>query len=525
MAQSLVFLSNLKGAKGDRGPVGAQGLPGTNAVPADAAVADYISTSGSSATQTAADARYTKANETMVPVTRYGAVGDGTTDCTSAIQAAITMASGRTAYVPAGTFMVNADLAGHIGLKMSQPGTRLLLDPGAVLKVIPNGSDNYTLVQVTAADCVIEGGTFQGDVATHTGTTGEWGHLLVVDTGGDRCKIKDVVVRDAWGDGITIMRGPADVEVRGAIADNNRRQGMSISGALRPKVIGGVYKNTGATKSTLPSAGIDVEANPNSGYDVIGAEIIGVTFTGNKGEGLLTIRQAGQTTDVAVSDCIASGNGVGGTAAGFRAGGSAGVSRTKFVACRSIGNTGHGFDLYAAGAESIACTARANTLNGFEITGVNTEVTSPNAKENGQHGIHVGATAASSRITGGTSASNSQTTTNTYSNFSIDAAVNVRLAGHLSDAGSLTNKPKYAYEINSGAGIRVFSCDVSGAYGTANILNTGGATFLPLPGFTKAAAVTAPTAAGASYSQTVQQSNTDAINALRVALQQAGVIS
>lgn len=524
MAQSLVFLSNLKGDKGDRGPVGAQGIAGTNGVPADAAVADYISTAGSSATQTAADARYTKANETMVPVTRYGAVGDGATDCTSAIQTAITMASGRTAYVPAGTYMVNADLAGHIGLKLSQPGTRLLLDQGAVLKVIPNGSDNYALVQVTAADCIIEGGTFQGDVSTHTSTTGEWGHLIVIDTGADRCKVEKVVARDAWGDGIIIQRGPADVEVR-AIADNNRRQGMSITGALRPKVIGGTYKNTGATKATLPTAGIDVEPNPNSGYDVIGAEIIGVSLTGNKGEGLLTIRATGQTTDVNVSNCSASGNGVGGTASGFRSGGSAGTGRTKFISCRASGNTGHGFDLYATGIEAISCTARANTLNGFEVTGANVEITNPNAKENGQHGIHVGATAGASVIVGGSTAANSQTTTNTYSNFSIDAAVNVRLLGHMSYAGGLTNKPKTGYEINTGAGIRVTGCDVAGTFGTSNIINTGGATFMPLPGFTKAAAVAAPTAAGAAYVQATLQSNTDAINAMRVALQQAGIIT
>lgn len=53
---SKIFLSNLKGDKGDQGDQGEQGLPGVNAVDNDTAVAGYIGTT--SATQTAADARY-----------------------------------------------------------------------------------------------------------------------------------------------------------------------------------------------------------------------------------------------------------------------------------------------------------------------------------------------------------------------------------------------------------------------------------------------------------------------------------
>ena len=72
----LIPIANLRGTEGEMGP---QGLPGVNAVPADTAVAGYLSTTGASETQTAADARYAR----VLPM---GGVGDGTADDTAAIQ-------------------------------------------------------------------------------------------------------------------------------------------------------------------------------------------------------------------------------------------------------------------------------------------------------------------------------------------------------------------------------------------------------------------------------------------------------
>ncbi|WP_104134814.1 hypothetical protein [Cryobacterium sp. Y62] len=57
--------------EGPVGLTGAQGLAGTNANPADTAVASYISTTGTSETQTAADARYLTQTEAE---SRYSAV-------------------------------------------------------------------------------------------------------------------------------------------------------------------------------------------------------------------------------------------------------------------------------------------------------------------------------------------------------------------------------------------------------------------------------------------------------------------
>ncbi|WP_137771824.1 MULTISPECIES: NosD domain-containing protein [unclassified Microbacterium] len=86
MAAELVPIANLKGPKGDRG---FQGIPGVNGVENDDAIAAYVSTEGSSETQTALDHRF----GAVFNVRRYGAVGDGTANDTAAIQAAIDAAA------------------------------------------------------------------------------------------------------------------------------------------------------------------------------------------------------------------------------------------------------------------------------------------------------------------------------------------------------------------------------------------------------------------------------------------------
>lgn len=88
------------GPEGPDGPQGPQGLPGVNAVPADEAVAGYISTAGTSQTKTALD----EAVGTFVTPQRFGAKADGVTDDTAAVQAALD--DPRPVFFPAGTYLV-----------------------------------------------------------------------------------------------------------------------------------------------------------------------------------------------------------------------------------------------------------------------------------------------------------------------------------------------------------------------------------------------------------------------------------
>jgi hypothetical protein len=450
--------------------------------PAGSAIDAYIG-SGSSVAA--------RKGDVVFNVKDYGAVGDGTT---TNQHVAI-----NNVFVPAGTYLIDASA----GIKLNQAGTKLLLDQGATIKVQTNALDAYIALEVTAADCVVEGGTFFGDVDTHTGTTGEWGHLIVAQGGAHRLRIRGVKVTKAWGDGIAIQGNPADVSVIDVVADDNRRQGMSIIQATRPRVTGGVYRNTGLTKSTAPTAGIDVE--PNAGVSVTDCVISGVTFTGNKGPGLQVATASGSTAEVTVTGCRSVGST---TQAGFYLVGPADTIKAKLTACHSLSNALHGFMVNANKTELSACTARSNTQYGFELNETDCVFVDPVAVENGRHGIHIG-TATNTRIVGGVTRANSQTTSGAYINVD-NVGTGTTIIGHVSDAGTLTNKPNWGFVIRTSSTARLIGCEAIGTYVSTALLDQPGNTpMFPKPGVAKQTLAAAAT--DAATTQTLA-------NSLRTAL-------
>ena len=104
----------------------------------------------------------------VVNVRDKGAKGDGRTDDTEAIQAAIDEVGGTggTVLVPQGTYMVDAvKKKRRLALKSDMT---LKLAKDAVLKAIPNDSRKYSVLTISnVSNVTVVGGTLEGDRIEH----------------------------------------------------------------------------------------------------------------------------------------------------------------------------------------------------------------------------------------------------------------------------------------------------------------------------------------------------------------------
>lgn len=133
-----------------------------------------------------------------------------------------------------------------------------------------------------------------GDVGTtHTGTGGEWGFGFYIVSGAKHITIQDGWAEKFWGDGYYIGVYPANptlpipehITLENCVADNNRRQGLSITAGRCCRIVGGEYRNTGNIAWTGPAFGIDIEPNAQA-KSYVDVSLIDVTTRNNKMGGL-----------------------------------------------------------------------------------------------------------------------------------------------------------------------------------------------------------------------------------------------
>jgi parallel beta-helix repeat protein len=245
----------------------------------------------------------------VVNVKDKGATGNGVTNDTAAIQAAVDQVAGTggTVLVPDGTYMIDA--VTHLYLRSNMT---LRMTSGAVLKAIPNNKENYGVVKINSASNVnVIGGTVQGERTQHQGTTGQWGHGIEI-YGSNKVVIEGVISKDNWGDGFYISSVTKDSTFCSLTADNNRRTGLVITSGDGLVIKDSVFKNTNKG-GTLPMAGINIE--PNKGETVNNVQILRSQFLNNTGSGITSQvpdANAGVafTTNVTIDGNTVSNNGV-----------------------------------------------------------------------------------------------------------------------------------------------------------------------------------------------------------------------
>lgn len=219
--------------------------------------------------------------EEVLSVKSRGALGDGRTDDTQAIQAALDDMRGKngTVIVPPGKYMIDATRGLRVGSR-----TTVKLEKGAILKAFPNDKDAYSLLWVSnVTDVVITGGILDGEREEHQGTSGQWGMGIRIG-GSHDIIIHSVLAQNMWGDGFYINNRSQNIRFCEVVADRNRRQGLSIVSADGVEISHSTFKNTGGIG---PESGIDIE--PNEGDSVRNVRISDSFFLDNKGHGIVAV--------------------------------------------------------------------------------------------------------------------------------------------------------------------------------------------------------------------------------------------
>ena len=185
---------------------------------------------------------------------------------------ALAEASGGTLVIPKGVWYLEAEVDGAL---VPEAHTTIELQEGAILQQEPTGLHSSTMIVLDAEDVHVRGeGTIRGDLRSHKVTTGDNTFLIWVRAGATGWTVVGPTLTESWGDGLYVGGVMGSGPVIGGcvdeiVADNNRRQGLSVTWS-EDLVIGSGNKfiNTGRLAKDLglerqfPTAGVDVEPNP-----------------------------------------------------------------------------------------------------------------------------------------------------------------------------------------------------------------------------------------------------------------------
>ena len=234
-------------------------------------VTDLSASSGSSLvgflqSGTGATARTVQAKERdIVSVKDFGATGDGTTDDTAAIQAALDSAAKRVVFPAGGIYIVNG------GLSVSTV-SQVIYAAGATIKLKASASTKYIITTtVGATDVVFAGGIWDGNKANGN-ATGTTYNSFCVGLFGDRSTCQDIDSINTYGIGI---KGFANyLSILNNRIRNTTHYGIFLDGSASTSNIGN--RAIGNT--------VDMSEGQVSGGQNIGQ---GILFTSGSGQNQL----------------------------------------------------------------------------------------------------------------------------------------------------------------------------------------------------------------------------------------------
>ena len=205
-----------------------------------------------------------------VNVLDYGAIPYDDKPDHDAINAAIEAAAvapelDYTVYIPEGYYNIDVTRPEVIKLKSN---VKLIMDPKAVLHVNATPSSEYSIISIKQSENVlVQGGQIEGGRSKHEGSSGQWGHGVVVGTYSKNVEIRDMLIYDNWGDGLYVYSSdrnvpPSDIKVYNCELYHNRRNNISVIGVDGLLIEDCSIENA---EGSAPMAGMDVEPNIWSG--------------------------------------------------------------------------------------------------------------------------------------------------------------------------------------------------------------------------------------------------------------------
>ena len=319
-----------------------------------------------------------------VSVKDFGAVGDGVTDDTDAIQAAINSSSA-VIRIPAGDYKIT-DKNGAYGILISATNKTIIGDGLEVASLIYTSSaTNRPAISVTASDVHIKGIRIDGTAnATKSAQTrancngitftnasecsvrfcqiigGHYGLHFDNDTGSygsnDHNIAEGNILRNFQSTGFIAHRAQY-LLVQGNDAKDCKNDGFKIAeGTQHSRILGNTSRNNDRDGFDVYDGFIEsvLDGNVSEGNTLFGYEIKG-TYSGTD----YVVRNS------VFSNNVAEGNGVGGTYSGFSI---VSVRNCSFDGNIAISNTASGFVFSTVqGCTVTGCLASRNTQHGFHL--------------------------------------------------------------------------------------------------------------------------------------------------------------
>ena len=365
-----------------------------------------VDASGTSVTATGSTTARTLAERfaEVYNVRDYGAVGNGVTNDTGAIQSTIDAASsGGIVAFPSGTYIteplfVTTDGISVVGSGVGVTILKLKASPSANQGALIKFGLNSDSVAVLAEDCSIRHLTIDGNKANQKrgsvsadgdgGNPGLGSHLV------QRFTAEDLLIKDCDGYGVglvgTNVAGRSDFRLKNIEIDNCEYDGLDIKGG-DPNRPTRIWLENIYTHDHGPG---NISSRDAVGVDLRGEYIFarGIHASGCSEPGIRTRSGDVGAYEVVLIDCVAENGLDNGFQIQAASGGTTTSRGVRLIGCGAYDNADSGFDVEASLATLVECHSTGNTNNGLDNGTSVTEITIIGGRyaENTQDGINIG---------------------------------------------------------------------------------------------------------------------------------------